>query len=94
LSAVYVSKVIILSREAAYLGDDISQFGLHLLLSALEPLPQVVADTAPLEQRAARLLGVLDLDETADVLDGAAHQGGAEDAVGDAGGLFVVVFGL
>jgi hypothetical protein len=34
----------------AHLHDDIPQLLLHLLLGALEALPQVVADASPLQQ--------------------------------------------
>jgi hypothetical protein len=43
------------------LGDNVTQLLLHLLLGALEPLPQVVTDAAALQQGAAGLLGSLDL---------------------------------
>jgi hypothetical protein len=55
----------------AYLHYHIPQFLLHLLLRPTEPLPQVIADAAPLEEGAARRLGRADLDDAVDVLDGA-----------------------
>lgn len=77
--------------RASHLGHHVAQLILHLLLSALEALPQVVAHAAALQQRAACLLGRLDLDEAVDVLDGAAQEGGAQDALGDLGRLLAAV---
>lgn len=74
-----------LTAGSAYLLNDVAQLGLNLLLGALEALPQVVADGALLQQRLQGLLCVAHLDEAVDVLDGAAHQGRLEHAVGDLG---------
>lgn len=77
-----------------YLCYYITQLLLHLLLSSLKSLPQIIANTATLQQRTARLLGRLDLNEAVDVLDGAAEECSLEDALGDTGGLFAAVFGV
>ena len=73
-----------------HLLNDVAELALHLVLGTLEALPQVVADAAPEQQRAAGLLGRLDLDEALNVFDGAAQERGAEDAVGHARRLFAV----
>jgi hypothetical protein len=41
------------TKGASYLHYNIPQFLLHLLLGALEALPQVVANAAALQQRGA-----------------------------------------
>lgn len=78
-------------KKRAYLGDDITEFLLHFALGALETLPQIVADAAALQQRAARLLGRLDLDQALNVLDGAAQQRGLEHRVGHRGALLALL---
>lgn len=74
-----------------HLAHDIAQLLLHLLLGTLEPLPQVVAHAALLQQRAARLLGRPELHQAAQVLERPAQQGRADDAVGDGGGLLAAL---
>lgn len=75
-----------------HLHDDVTQLLLHLFLGAQEALPQVVADATALEQGAAGLFGGADLDDAVDVLNSAAQQGGADDAVGNLGGLVGAFF--
>jgi hypothetical protein len=53
--------------RSTYLVNNIPQLLLNLLLRALEPLPQVVAHTAPLQQHLERLLRVPDLHDAMDV---------------------------
>lgn len=57
--------------RATYLHDYVAKLLLHLLLSALESLPQIIANASPLQQRAACRLGSTDLNNAVDVLDGA-----------------------
>lgn len=64
-----------------YLIHDVSELVLDLLLSALEPLPQIVAYTTPLQQHLQGLLLAPDLNDPADVLGGPAQQRSLQDAV-------------
>ena len=54
-----------------YLGHDVLELLLDLLLGALEALVEVVADAAALQEHVKGLLGGADLDDALDVLDGA-----------------------
>ena len=74
-------------RYSTYLHHYISQLLLHLLLRPAEPLPEVVADAASLQERAARGLCRADLDDAVDVLDRAPQEGRSYDALGDLGAL-------
>lgn len=62
-----------LSSGQAHLLHDISQLFFNLLLRALEPLPQIIAHAAPLQQNLKRLLRVPDLHNAVDVLGCAAQ---------------------
>lgn len=77
-----------------HLHNYITQLSLHLALSARESLPQIIANTSSLQQSRACLLGRADLDDTVDVLDCAADEGGPEDTLGDLRGLFLALFRL
>ena len=75
--------------EHAYLHDNFPKLLLNLLLCALEALPEVVADAAALQQRAAGLLRRADLDDAVDVLDGPPQQRCPQHAVGHLGRLLL-----
>ena len=76
-----------------YLLHDILDLDLELLLRPQQPLPDLVADHAPLQQGAEGLFARADLNDPRNVFLGAGEQGGAEDGVGhqDLGRFFVVV---
>ena len=81
-----------MNLQSTHLHYDISELLLHLLLGALEPLPKVIANTAPLEQGRAGSLGGADLDNAVDVLNGAAQECSTQNTVGDLRRLLLALF--
>jgi hypothetical protein len=75
------------SLFSTYLLHHIPQLLLNLLFRALKPLPQIIADTSPLQQHLQRLLGVADLHNAVDVLGCAAQVRGEPGFEGGGAGL-------
>jgi hypothetical protein len=69
--------------RGAYLLHNILDLHPELLLGAQQPLPDLVADHAALQECGERGFSCLDLDDARDVFAGALEQGGAEDRVWD-----------
>lgn len=67
---------------------DVLDLELQLLLGPQQPLPDLIADDAPRQQRTQRLFARSDLNDAADVLLGAGEEGGAEDRIWHFRGLF------
>jgi hypothetical protein len=59
-----------------YLVHDVFDFKLHLLLRALEALPQLVAHRTPLQQRLQSRFGLSQLYNALNILDRAFQEGG------------------
>lgn len=78
----------------AHLHHDVPQLSLYLLLGARKALEQVVAHAALLQKRRTRLLCAADLDDALDVLDGAADERGAQNALRNLGRLLLAGLGL
>lgn len=72
-----------------HLIHNIPKLLLDLLLRALEPLPQIIPHTAPLQQNLQRLLRIPDLNDSVDILCCAAQQSSLQNAVWHLGLLHV-----
>jgi hypothetical protein len=69
------------------LGNNIAHLILHLLLGALEALPQVVADTAALEEHGQGLFLGSQGHDALDIFCCAAEERGFQDGFWDGGGF-------
>lgn len=81
-------------KGLAYLSNNVSKLFFHFLLSTQESLPKIIAYASPLQKRATRLFGGLDVDQALDILNCASEKGCSQDTVWDLRGLFGTLFGI